>query len=137
MTFTLHHAIYLKVPFLICNRILNRGRGMKPRPRPKGRELRFSPFGNPHGFVPAASCGEYSDLKLMLKRRYQMSKLDQMISYLITNTSLPERYKPYKLSGNYMGFWECHITPAWLLIYRVHNGDLDLARTGTHSDLFR
>ncbi|MEM6405626.1 MAG: type II toxin-antitoxin system YafQ family toxin [Pseudomonadota bacterium] len=81
------------------------------------------------------------DLKLMLKRRYQMSKLDQMISYLITDTitdtPLPERYKPHKLSGNYMGFWECHITPDWLLIYRVHNGDLDLARTGTHSDLFR
>ena len=37
------------------------GRGMKPRPRPKGRELRLSPFGIPHCLVPAASCGVFSE----------------------------------------------------------------------------
>ena len=37
------------------------GRGMKPRPRPKGRELRLSPFGIPHRLVPAASYGEFLD----------------------------------------------------------------------------
>ena len=37
------------------------GRGMKPRPRPKGRELRLSPFGIPHRLVPAASCGVFSE----------------------------------------------------------------------------
>nr|WP_281041872.1 type II toxin-antitoxin system YafQ family toxin [Mesorhizobium sp. M8A.F.Ca.ET.165.01.1.1] len=26
--------------------------------------------------------------------------------------------------------------PDWLLIYRVANGELQLARTGSHSDLF-
>ena len=31
---------------------------------------------------------------------------------------------------------ECHIAPNWLLIYRYKDGYLELARTGTHSDLF-
>ena len=42
------------------------------------------------------------------------------------------------LTGNYEGFRECHITPDWLLIYRIEENNLILVllRTGTHSDLF-
>ena len=40
--------------------------------------------------------------------------------------------------GNYEGYRECHITPDWLLIYKIENEilTLTLTRTGTHSDLF-
>jgi mRNA interferase YafQ len=33
---------------------------------------------------------------------------------------------------------ECHLTPDWLLIYKIeqHILTLTLTRTGTHSDLF-
>lgn len=42
------------------------------------------------------------------------------------------------LTGDYIGFRECHIRPDWLLIYRVDGEQLMLFlfRTGTHSDLF-
>jgi mRNA interferase YafQ len=53
--------------------------------------------------------------------------------------------RPHLLSGNYSGFWECHIKPDWLLIYQFseetnENGEViefvTFVRTGTHSDLF-
>jgi mRNA interferase YafQ len=41
------------------------------------------------------------------------------------------------LSGEWRGFWECHIEPDWLLIYDLNDpAVLALHRTGTHSDLF-
>ena len=44
----------------------------------------------------------------------------------------------HPLSGNYIGFRECHLAPDWLLIYVIDKGQLvlTLSRTGTHSDLF-
>ena len=52
-------------------------------------------------------------------------------------TLLPKN-KDHSLTGNYEGFRECHITPDWLLIYRIEENNLVLVllRTGTHSDLF-
>ena len=78
------------------------------------------------------------DLKLALKRGFEISKLDNVIDILCRIQSLPEKYKDHSLSGNYIGYRECHITPDWLLIYRIQNDTLTLVlfRTGTHSDLF-
>ena len=47
--------------------------------------------------------------------------------------------KDHELSGNWVGYRECHIQPDWLLIYYIENDVLvlTLARTGTHSDLFK
>ncbi len=43
--------------------------------------------------------------------------------------------------GDYKGYRECHITPDWLLIYRITNNNsvelLELTRTGSHSELFK
>jgi mRNA interferase YafQ len=39
-------------------------------------------------------------------------------------------------TGDWAGYRDLHIEPDWLLIYRVKDDELQLARTGTHSDLF-
>ncbi|EOX4300638.1 TPA: type II toxin-antitoxin system YafQ family toxin, partial [Vibrio cholerae] len=39
-------------------------------------------------------------------------------------------------TGNWVGFRDCHIKPDLVLIYRVFNDQLQLARIGSHSDLF-
>lgn len=51
---------------------------------------------------------------------------------------LDEKHRDHALSGTFSGFRECHITPDWLLVYRVDNAQLALilTRTGSHSDLF-
>ena len=78
------------------------------------------------------------DLKTAAKRGYDLDLLDTVINTLAMQQPLPEKNRDHALSGDYIGFRECHILPDWLLIYRVDNDDLllFLLRTGTHSDLF-
>ena len=78
------------------------------------------------------------DLKIARKRGYDLSLLGNVVNTLAAGCELPEKYKDHSLSGNFIGCRECHVTPDWLLIYEISDGDLILylTRTGTHSDLF-
>ncbi len=78
------------------------------------------------------------DYKRVIKRGYNAKLIEEIIQKLAKGEQLPEKNKDHPLSGNYSGCRECHITPDWLLIYEIDNGELVLylTRTGTHSDLF-
>ena len=78
------------------------------------------------------------DYQAILKRGYNPCLLQNILVLLCEQQPLPPKYKDHKLSGNYAGFRECHITPDWLLIYKVEQDilTLSLTRTGTHSHLF-
>lgn len=78
------------------------------------------------------------DLKLVRKRGCDLSQLGEVVDTLAAGGALPERYRDHALTGCYAGCRECHITPDWLLIYEIFEGDLILylTRTGSHSDLF-
>lgn len=79
------------------------------------------------------------DYKLAKKRGYDMSLLENVLQQLLDCKPLEEKHRDHALTGNYLGFRECHIQPDWLLIYAIDNCTLILtaSRTGTHSDLFR
>ena len=51
---------------------------------------------------------------------------------------LPAEYKPHKLHGKYIGFWECHQQPDWLMVWKQNKKELILTftHTGTHDELF-
>lgn len=78
------------------------------------------------------------DYKRIVKRGYDVRLLQQVISILADGGELPAKYKDHSLTGDYVGYRECHITPDWLLVYKVveHCLVLALTRTGSHSDLF-
>lgn len=78
------------------------------------------------------------DLKAVAKRGYDIDILIKIIKLLANGSPLPEKNKDHALTGNYVGYRECHITPDWLLIYKVEESILilTLTRTGSHSDLF-
>jgi len=76
------------------------------------------------------------DFKTCVKRRYDMTLLQQIINTLRIPDTLPLKNVDLALSGDYAGYRECHIAPDWLLIYRQDGNELLLNRTGTHSDLF-
>ena len=82
--------------------------------------------------------GFKKDYKRIVKRGYNVSLLEEVIDQLANKIPLPKKYKDHDLSGNYDGFRECHITPDWLLIYKIDDSELILylTRTGSHSDLF-
>lgn len=76
------------------------------------------------------------DYKKCVKRGLKMDSLKSLVAILAIPDKLPEKNQDHNLTGNYTGFRECHISPDWLLIYRYNGDYLELARTGTHSDLF-
>ena len=67
-----------------------------------------------------------------------MSLMTGVIKMLAAGEALPRKFKDHDLTGDYIGLRECHITPDWLLVYRIDRDKLILVltRTGTHSDLF-
>ena len=79
------------------------------------------------------------DYKLLKKRGYDLSLLDETVEKLLNWKKLEERYRDHILLGSkYKGLHECHILPDWLLVYRIIEECLilELCYTGTHSDLF-
>lgn len=79
------------------------------------------------------------EIRLAKKRNLNLSLLEEVINLLANDEILPEKYKDHALHGNLEGFRECHVLPDWLLIYQKDENNLYLylARTGTHSDLFK
>ena len=80
------------------------------------------------------------DLKLARKRNLPEEELNSVVFNLANDVPLDPRFRDHELSSQFKGFRECHIRPDWLLLYRkTENGELqilELARTGTHSDIF-
>ena len=78
------------------------------------------------------------DFKLIMKRGYDIEKLESVLEILLTGQKLPAQYFEHSLSGSYKSTIDCHIEPDWLLLFRRNDKDkvITLVRTGTHSDLF-
>ncbi len=76
------------------------------------------------------------DKKRMAKRGVGFKKLTYIVEQLQHNQPLPRSCRPHKLTGEWLGFWECHIEPDWLLVYEVTDKAVLLAGTGSHADLF-
>jgi mRNA interferase YafQ len=76
------------------------------------------------------------DVKRLRRQGADLSQLETVVATLIAQEPLDERYRDHALVGNWKGFRECHIQPDWLLIYRIESDELQLARTGSHAELF-
>ena len=76
------------------------------------------------------------DLRRAKRRGENLEVLWRVIEALKEGRRLETRHRVHKLSGDWVGFWECHVEPDWLLIWRLTEDALILVRTGTHSDIF-
>ena len=77
-------------------------------------------------------------LKLAAKQGKDLKKLQAVIDTLANGIRLDAKYRDHALKGNYVGCRECHVSPDWLLVYKIDCGKLILLlyRLGTHSELF-
>ncbi|WP_116644944.1 type II toxin-antitoxin system YafQ family toxin [Salinivibrio sp. HTSP] len=64
-------------------------------------------------------------------------EVGHVIKQLQLGETLPEKYVDHSLSGNWQDYRDCHVKPDLVLIYKVDDTSLKLARIGTHSELFR
>jgi mRNA interferase YafQ len=76
------------------------------------------------------------DVKRLRRQGVDLTKLQAVVVTLAAQGPIDEKYRDHALVGNWRGFRECHIQPDWLLIYRVEGEELQLARTGSHAELF-
>ena len=76
------------------------------------------------------------DLRRITKRGYDLQRLYDVVLMLAKGDPLPISARLHRLTGVWQGYWECHVAPNWLLIYKNTEEELILARTGTHPDLF-
>ena len=60
----------------------------------------------------------------------------EIITLLVQDKPLPEKNHAHQLKGQYVGVWECHIKPDWLLLWQEEREKLILLllNTATHSD---
>jgi mRNA interferase YafQ len=77
------------------------------------------------------------DVRKLEKQGKDLTKLRSVLLLLLEEKPLPDHYRDHVLRGDWYGFRDLHVEPDWLLLYRVKDGELQLARTGSHSELFR
>lgn len=76
------------------------------------------------------------DLKKAIKQGKNLTLLDHIIAQLQHNHTLPIKHRDHFLGGHWHGHRECHLTPDWLLIYKMTEYELLLVRMGLHAELF-
>jgi len=76
------------------------------------------------------------EVKKAARQQKDMRKLSAAIELLRAEEPLPERNLDHALTGSFVGHRECHLSPDWLLVYKIEGGTLVLVRTGSHSELF-
>ena len=80
------------------------------------------------------------DYKRELKGRYRATiddELRALLTLLVQDEPLPERYQDHPLQGNWSGHRDCHVRPDLILIYqKVEPNILRLRRLGSHAELF-
>ncbi|MCL2283649.1 MAG: type II toxin-antitoxin system YafQ family toxin [Fibromonadales bacterium] len=65
------------------------------------------------------------------------TELETVVTLLVQNSPLPEKYKLHPLKGNYKNYMECHLKPNILLVFKITEIELYLYRIGSHSKLFK
>ena len=76
------------------------------------------------------------DFKKAKKQHKDIDKLKTAINRILTGDMLDVSYRDHPLVSNWKGYRECHITPDWLLIYKITPNELIVVRIGSHSELF-
>ena len=78
--------------------------------------------------------------KTIKKQGKDLNKLKYVIKKLANGEELERKYKNHKLIDNnvYQNCYECHISPNWLLVYKIYDNELILLlySTGSHAELF-
>ena len=78
------------------------------------------------------------DVKRIKNDPGKLQALNDVLLLLRENGTLPSKYKPHILTGNYKGCMECHIGSDFLLIWLDEQTNvIKLLRLGSHAELFR
>ena len=72
----------------------------------------------------------------MRRRGRDIGKMQVVVDRLVVGEDLDPSNRLHRLTGNWVGRWECHVEPIWLLVWVQDDEVIFLERTGSHSDIF-
>ncbi|MBL4743193.1 MAG: type II toxin-antitoxin system YafQ family toxin [Cycloclasticus sp.] len=67
----------------------------------------------------------------------EVIQVGHVISTLQRGETLGSKYTDHGLTGDWLGYRDCHVKPDLVLIYKISLNVLKLARIGSHSELFK
>jgi mRNA interferase YafQ len=76
------------------------------------------------------------DFKRAEKQGRDTARLRTVLELLVSQTPLPEKCRDHDLGGEWKGTRDGHLSPDWLLRYRIEGEELILVRLGSHSEVF-
>ena len=77
------------------------------------------------------------DLKRVQNQPKKLVALETVLGHLRATGTVPKEYNPHPLSGNYKGYFECHVLNDFLIIWIDEKKNIiKLVRIGSHSELF-
>ena len=71
-----------------------------------------------------------SNIRHAIKQRFIYA-----LEALVNDKALDYSYHDHALTGNWDGYRECHLAFDFVLIYRLEENVLELARIGSHSEV--
>jgi mRNA interferase YafQ len=82
------------------------------------------------------------DIKKVLKQtspKRDIEELKNVMRMLTEDKPLSQEKKDHSLSGDWVGYRECHVRPDFLLIYKKDDSQdlIRFERVGSHSELFK
>ena len=77
------------------------------------------------------------DAKQMRRRGKDLEQLKAIVGRLARDGSLDAKHRDHALAGSWKNCRDCHIEPDWVLSYSTDPNNLQLERTGSHSNLFQ
>jgi mRNA interferase YafQ len=76
------------------------------------------------------------DLRRVKRQGKDLDEMEMIVNRLQAREPLPARCRPHPLRGAWVGHWDCHVAPDWILLYKLTDRVLILVRTGSHAELF-
>ena len=81
------------------------------------------------------------DLKLAIKQNLLTQEISDRLKFAIDTLQIPKplekEYNPHPLSGDYKGYFDCHIKGDFVLVYKLSDTALHLVRVGRHTTIFK
>lgn len=76
--------------------------------------------------------------RILASGRVANEEIEEVVNLIAGGGKLPSSYNEHLLVGDLAGYYECHIRPDLLLIYKVQKEAfiLQLVDIGSHSQLF-
>lgn len=76
------------------------------------------------------------DFKKVEKHEKKLFQLKEVIMNIADGKSLNKTLLDHQLKGDYKDCRECHLSPDFLLVYKIEGETLILVRCGSHAELF-